>query len=91
MCNAVEVSNEMARAMTFGRKRSPEFKEGAVAALVNLENLNTRGYRMRRCPYIQGTASHDAWYAGVREGKRMWHVQKAKKRLRGAADSMAVE
>ena len=58
-----------------GRNRSSEFKEGLLAAIENMEGLGTGGYRMRRCPYAAGTASCDAWFAGVREGKKVWHLR----------------
>lgn len=54
--------------------RSREYKEGVLAALENLENLDRIGYRMPRCPYQAGTAARDAWFAGVQEGKLLWRI-----------------
>ena len=67
------MGEDMARALfnaAFSRQRDPrsrEYKNGVLAALrfrVNDEPI--------KCPYLPGTATADAYYAGTDEGHRIW-------------------
>lgn len=71
-----------------GGNRSSEFKQGMLAAIENMEGLGTVGYRMRRCPYGLGSASCDAWFAGVREGKKAWHLRQQIERRMARSDKV---
>ncbi|WP_073616490.1 hypothetical protein [Desulfopila aestuarii] len=83
MGKAIDLFESVFASASVGDKRSREFKEGVRASLENMEGLGKLGYRMRRCPYTAGTASFDAWFAGVREGKKMWYVRQAIDRRNG--------
>lgn len=64
------VEQLMTRAFHAARDpRSPEYKEGARAALIS--RLNAAGFR---CPYLPGTAQADAFYSGVLEGHGIWRA-----------------
>ena len=47
--------------------RSEEYKEGCLAAMRSKESGRTVN-----CPYLPGTASFDAWFAGWEEGLNKW-------------------
>ena len=55
-------------------KRSIEYMEGAMASLLNAESANSVTFKKRRCPYEEGTAAFDAWFAGCDEGRRLWRI-----------------
>jgi len=51
----------------FGAPRSPEYKAGCLAILQYL-----LAGKPVRCQHDRGTAGHDAFYAGVDAGKRIF-------------------
>lgn len=51
--------------------KSPEYRFGVFEGL----KANESGCKyIPRCPYIQGTASADAWFAGLSEGRYLWRT-----------------
>lgn len=47
--------------------RSEAYRRGLRGALMHANGDQTN------CPYEQGTAENDAWYAGWQEGQQHWH------------------
>lgn len=48
--------------------RSPEYMKGVLDAL---QYRIGEKLKMNKCPYAEGTAQADAWYAGTYEGHRL--------------------
>ena len=80
---AVRLVDEIVR-LAFGAPRMP--RSEAYQAGVR-DQLRARALgRQMLCPYPQGTAEADAWFAGMDEGNALWRAELA--RQAAAAETM---
>lgn len=57
-----------------GKGRSFEFNAGVSDALQAAGSSCDDVFRPAVSPYKAGTCQHDAWLAGVAEGRRLWRI-----------------